>query len=78
MTETDVVSGMIEGFALTEGDAFFVFGHPHDSFVLGRFQIVEGVQQPELTRSSKTAANPSCSDPQPLKCSTKASATACA
>ena len=41
--EVDEVSGMIQGFTQAEGEPyFFVFGHPSDSFVLGRFKIIEG------------------------------------
>ncbi len=37
------VSGMIQGFTQTEGEPiFFVFGYPQDSFILGRFQIIDG------------------------------------
>lgn len=42
--EVAEVSGMIQGFTQTEGEPiFFVFGYPQDSFILGRFQIVDGV-----------------------------------
>jgi ABC-type antimicrobial peptide transport system permease subunit len=42
--EVSQVSGMLQGFAQTEEEPFFfVFGHPEDSFVLGRFQIIDGV-----------------------------------
>ncbi|MDZ4159576.1 MAG: FtsX-like permease family protein [Anaerolineaceae bacterium] len=42
--EVAAVSAMIQGFVQTEGSPyFFVFGYPKDSFVLNRFQIVEGV-----------------------------------
>jgi ABC-type lipoprotein release transport system permease subunit len=42
--EVSEVSGMLQGFAQVENEPiFFVFGHPLDSFALGRFQIVEGV-----------------------------------
>jgi ABC-type lipoprotein release transport system permease subunit len=42
--EVSQVSGMLQGFSQTEDEPFFfVFGHPEDSFVLGRFQIVDGV-----------------------------------
>jgi ABC-type antimicrobial peptide transport system permease subunit len=42
--EVAEISGMIQGFTQTEGEPmFFVFGHPEDSFALGRFQIIEGV-----------------------------------
>ena len=41
--EVAEVSGMIQGFTQTEGEPiFFVFGYPKDSFILGRFQIVDG------------------------------------
>ncbi|MBN1146041.1 MAG: ABC transporter permease [Anaerolineales bacterium] len=42
--EVAEVAGMLQGFVQAEGEPlFFVFGHPEDSFTLGRFQIVEGV-----------------------------------
>lgn len=42
--EVAEVSGMIQGFTQAEGEPiFFVFGYPKDSFILGRFQIVDGV-----------------------------------
>ncbi|MGB2911756.1 MAG: ABC transporter permease [Anaerolineales bacterium] len=42
--EVAEVSGMIQGFTQTEGEPiFFVFGYPNDSFILGRFQIVDGI-----------------------------------
>ncbi len=41
--EVAEVSGMIQGFTQTEGEPiFFVFGYPQDSFILGRFQIIDG------------------------------------
>ncbi|MCJ7703364.1 MAG: ABC transporter permease [Anaerolineales bacterium] len=44
MSEVTQVSGMMQSFAQTESvPYFFVFGYPEDSFVLGRFNIVEGV-----------------------------------
>lgn len=44
MPEVDQVSGMLQGWTQTEGEPFFfVFGYPLDSFVLERFQVVEGV-----------------------------------
>lgn len=44
MPEVAEVSGLLQGFVQTEGALyFFVFGYPQDSFVLKRFQIVEGV-----------------------------------
>jgi ABC-type antimicrobial peptide transport system permease subunit len=43
MSEIDVISGMLEGFVQTEGTPFFfVFGYPLDSFLLERFQIIDG------------------------------------
>jgi ABC-type antimicrobial peptide transport system permease subunit len=43
MSEIEVISGMLEGFVQTEGSPFFfVFGYPLDSFLLDRFQIVDG------------------------------------
>jgi ABC-type lipoprotein release transport system permease subunit len=42
--EVAEVSGMLQGFAQAEDEPFFfVFGHPEDSFALGRFQIIDGV-----------------------------------
>ena len=44
MSEVAAVSGMIEGFSQAEGaPIFFLFGYPENSFILNRFQIVEGV-----------------------------------
>lgn len=44
MPEVSEVAGMLEGFAQTEGvPYFFIFGYPLDSFLLDRFQIIEGV-----------------------------------
>ncbi len=44
MSEVAATSGMLQGFVQT-GDVpfFFVFGYREDSFVLDRFQIIEGV-----------------------------------
>ncbi len=43
MPEVAAVSGMLQGFVATERSPFlFIFGYPADSFVLPRFQIVEG------------------------------------
>ncbi len=43
MSEIDEISAMLEGFVQTEGTPFlFVFGYPLDSFLLDRFQIIEG------------------------------------
>ena len=42
--EVSEVAGMLQGFVQAENEPFFfVFGHPKDSFTLGRFQVVEGV-----------------------------------
>ena len=42
--EVSQVSGMLEGFAQSEGEPFFfVFGHPLDSFALERYQIIAGL-----------------------------------
>lgn len=44
MPEVAAISGMLQGWSQTEGEPFFfVFGYPQDSFILGRFQIVDGV-----------------------------------
>jgi ABC-type antimicrobial peptide transport system permease subunit len=44
MPEVEAISGMLQGWTQTEGEPFFfVFGYPKDSFLLGRFQIVDGV-----------------------------------
>jgi ABC-type antimicrobial peptide transport system permease subunit len=44
MPEVAAISGMLQGWSQTESEPFFfVFGYPEDSFVLGRFQIMEGV-----------------------------------
>ena len=44
MPEVKAISGMLQGWSATEGEAFFfVFGYPSGSFVLDRFQIVAGV-----------------------------------
>ena len=41
--EVKAVSGMIEGLVqTTENPFFFVFGYPEDSFLLERFQIIQG------------------------------------
>jgi ABC-type antimicrobial peptide transport system permease subunit len=45
MPEAAAVSGMLQGWSQTEGEPFFfVFGYPEDSFVLDRFQIIDGVR----------------------------------
>jgi len=44
MPEVSAVSGMIEGFSQTEGQPLvFVFGYPQGSFVLDRFNVIQGV-----------------------------------
>jgi ABC-type antimicrobial peptide transport system permease subunit len=44
MPEASAISGMLQGWSQTEGEPFFfVFGYPVDSFVLNRFQIIDGV-----------------------------------
>jgi ABC-type antimicrobial peptide transport system permease subunit len=44
MPEVEAVSGMIEGFVQTENVPYlFLFGYPEDSFVLDRFQVVDGM-----------------------------------
>jgi len=43
MPEVSQVSGMIEGIVTADNSPyFFVFGYPTDSFILERFQLVEG------------------------------------
>jgi ABC-type lipoprotein release transport system permease subunit len=43
MPEVSQVSGMIEGIVTADNSPyFFIFGYPTDSFILQRFQIVEG------------------------------------
>jgi ABC-type antimicrobial peptide transport system permease subunit len=43
MSEIEVSSGMLEGFVQTDGTPFFfVFGYQLDSFLLDRFQIIDG------------------------------------
>ncbi len=43
MPEVASASGMLQGIVQTEESPyFFIFGYPEDSFVLGRFQIIEG------------------------------------
>jgi ABC-type lipoprotein release transport system permease subunit len=40
----EAVSAMLQGFVQGEGiPFFFVFGYPEDSFVLGRFNVIDGV-----------------------------------
>ena len=44
MAEVSAVSAMMQSLVQTESvPYFFVFGYPEDSFVLGRFNIIEGV-----------------------------------
>lgn len=44
MPEVAALSPMIQSFVQTEDvPYFFVFGYPEDSFVLGRFKIIDGV-----------------------------------
>jgi len=44
MPEVEAVSGMIEGYVQTENVPFlYLFGYPEESFVLDRFQIIEGL-----------------------------------
>lgn len=43
MSEVENVSAMLQGLVQTESvPYFFVFGYPEDSFILNRFQIIEG------------------------------------
>ncbi len=44
MPEVESISSMLQGWSQTEGEPFFfVFGYPEDSFVLDRFQIIDGL-----------------------------------
>jgi ABC-type antimicrobial peptide transport system permease subunit len=44
MSEVAAASGMLEGIVRAEEiPLFFVFGYPEDSFILGRFNIIDGV-----------------------------------
>ena len=44
MSEVSAVSGMLQGLVQTGSvPFFFVFGYPEESFILDRFQIVDGV-----------------------------------
>lgn len=53
MPEVSDVSGMVEGFvAAEEIPLLFLFGYPQDSFILDRFQIVEGTDL--QSREAKT------------------------
>jgi ABC-type antimicrobial peptide transport system permease subunit len=43
MSEVAAVSGMLQGFVPTENNPFFfIYGYPEDSFILNRFNIIEG------------------------------------
>jgi len=43
MPEVDEISGMLQGITQAEGEPFFiVFGYDEDSFMLKRFQVIEG------------------------------------
>jgi ABC-type lipoprotein release transport system permease subunit len=43
MPEVSAVSGMMQGFVPAEEfPYFFIFGYPADSFVLERFQVIDG------------------------------------
>jgi ABC-type antimicrobial peptide transport system permease subunit len=43
MSEVETASGMLEGMVQAEQiPLFFVFGYPEDSFILGRFNIIDG------------------------------------
>ena len=56
--EVSEVSGMLQGFTQAEGEPFFfVFGHPENSFVLGRFQLVEGADL-NSKEAQQTHGNP--------------------
>ena len=44
MPEIDKISPMVEGYVPTDASPYvFIFGYPDDSFLLDRFQIIEGV-----------------------------------
>ena len=54
MPEISAISGLLMGNVQTDGSPyFFVFGYPEDSFVLSRFQIIDGVGLD--TREAQTA-----------------------
>jgi ABC-type antimicrobial peptide transport system permease subunit len=45
MSEVAAVSPMMQGLAQTEGvPYFFIYGYPADSFALGRYKIIDGVE----------------------------------
>ncbi|MCJ7532177.1 MAG: ABC transporter permease, partial [Anaerolineales bacterium] len=44
MPEIKAVSGMLESYSQAESSPFFfIFSYPEDSFILKRFQVIEGV-----------------------------------
>lgn len=44
MPEVEQISGMVEGYVQTDASPYvFLFGYPSDSFLLDRFQLIEGV-----------------------------------
>ena len=44
MPEVETISGMVEGYVPADASPyFFIFGYPPDSFILDRFQIIDGV-----------------------------------
>ncbi len=44
MPEVEQISGMVEGYVKTDASPYvFLFGYPADSFLLDRFQLIEGV-----------------------------------
>ncbi len=58
MPEVSMVSGMMQGFVPAEElPYFFIFGYPRDSFVLDRFQIIEG-EQLNVRRPLRKPGNP--------------------
>ncbi len=58
MPEVSAVSGMMQGFVPAEEfPYFFIFGYPADSFVLERFQVIEG-DGFNTSGPSRTAGNP--------------------
>jgi ABC-type antimicrobial peptide transport system permease subunit len=53
LPEVEETAAMLQGFTQTDGSTFFfVFGHPEDSYMLDRYQIVEGssLYSPEARR----------------------------
>ena len=58
MPEVSAVSGMMQGFVPAEEfPYFFIFGYPPDSFVLERFQVMEG-DGLNTSGPSRTPGNP--------------------